>query len=174
MPLVTGSFLPTRSNIIFIVQINIFHKQYKLKKWPSTLKYLPCNVRAQRWRSCMLRNECTSKNNWRDSSSRADISNRSCPISVDEEKSSGLAFHIQWWRWKRGGYILSVDDLNCATLLSIPQIPCLEVVVLFCFLSTAIRFFFAKIISIVSINRRSNVRTSVCDTGLFEEERERE
>lgn len=57
IPLVTGSFFPTRSNIIFIVHcnksellissknimhdkltINIFHKQYKLKKCPMTLK----------------------------------------------------------------------------------------------------------------------------------------
>lgn len=81
MPRVTGSFLPTRSNIMFIVQIKIFHKQYKLKKCPSTLKYFPCNVRAHRCRSCILRISCTSKNNCRDSSSNAPISNRNWPIS---------------------------------------------------------------------------------------------
>lgn len=62
--------------------------------------------------------------------------------------------------------LLSVDEVNCATLLNIPQMPCLELVVLFCFLSKAIRFFFAKIISIVNTKRRSNVNISVCDTGL--------
>lgn len=82
MPRVTGSFFPTRSNIMLIVQMNIFHKQYKLKKCPSTLKYLPCNVSAHRWRSCMLRSACTSKNNCRDNSSAAPISNRNCPISI--------------------------------------------------------------------------------------------
>lgn len=82
MPRVTGSFLPTRSNIMLIVQMNIFHKQYRLKKCPSTLKYLPCNVSAHRWRSCILRSACTSKNNCRDNSSAAPISSRNCPISM--------------------------------------------------------------------------------------------
>lgn len=81
MPRVTGSFLPTRSNIMFIVHIKIFHTQYKLKKWPSTLKYLPCRVRAHRCRSCIFRRPWTSKNSCRDSSSSALISSRSCPIS---------------------------------------------------------------------------------------------
>lgn len=84
IPRVTGSFLPTRSKMMFIVQMKIFHRQYKLKKCPKTLKYLPCNVRAHRWRSCMLRSACTSRNNCRDNSSKALISNRSCPISVTE------------------------------------------------------------------------------------------
>lgn len=81
IPRVTGSFLPTRSNIMFIVQMNIFHKQYKLKKCPSTLKYFPWSVRAHLCRSCIFFNACTSKNNCRDSSSNPLISKRSCPIS---------------------------------------------------------------------------------------------
>lgn len=80
-PRVTISFFPTRSNTILIVDINIFHMQYTLKKCPSTLKYFPCNVVAHLWRSCILRSECTSKNNWRDNSSSAEISNLSWPIS---------------------------------------------------------------------------------------------
>lgn len=81
MPRVTGSFLPTRSNMIFMVHMNIFHTQYRLKKWPSTLKYLPWSVRAHRCRSCMFRKSCTSRNSWRDSSSSALISSRSWPMS---------------------------------------------------------------------------------------------
>lgn len=82
IPRVTGSFFPTRSNIIFIVQMKIFQRQYKLKKCPSTLKYFPCNVRAHLCRSCMFLNAWTSRNNCRDSSSKALISRRSCPISI--------------------------------------------------------------------------------------------
>lgn len=81
-PLVTGSFLPTRSKTMFIVQIKIFQRQYKLKKWPSTLKYLPWSVRAQRCRSCIFRISCTSRNSCLESSSSAEISNRSWPIST--------------------------------------------------------------------------------------------
>lgn len=64
--------------------IKIFHKQYKLKKCPSTLKYFPCNVRDQRCRSCMFFSECTSRNSCREISSRAAISNRNWPMSVNE------------------------------------------------------------------------------------------
>lgn len=85
IPRVTGSFFPTRSNMILMVQMNIFHKQYKLKKCPRTLKYLPCNVSAHRWRSCIFRSACTSKNSCRDNSSAAPISNRNCPISAKTE-----------------------------------------------------------------------------------------
>lgn len=77
IPRVTGSFFPTRSKMILIVQMKIFHKQYKLKKWPSTLKYLPCNVRAHRCRSCIFFKSCTSKNSCRDNSSKPLISKRS-------------------------------------------------------------------------------------------------
>lgn len=84
-PLVTGSFFPTRSKTMFIVQIKIFHRQYKLKKWPSTLKYLPWSVRAQRCRSCIFRISCTSRNSCLESSSSAEISNRNWPISKKQK-----------------------------------------------------------------------------------------
>lgn len=66
--------------------MKIFHKQYKLKKCPSTLKYFPWRVRDHRCRSCIFLYECTSKNSCREISSSAAISNRNWPMSRGREK----------------------------------------------------------------------------------------
>lgn len=87
MPRVTTSFLPTRLKIMLIVQMKIFQRQYKLKKCPKTLKYLPWSVSDHLCRSCISFISCNSRNNWRASSSSPLISNLSCPMSEKWKKN---------------------------------------------------------------------------------------
>lgn len=61
--------------------------------------------------------------------------------------------------------ILLSPDGMFATELNIPHIPGFEIFDLFFLLSNAMRFFFAKIISMVCINFLSVFRISLCDTG---------
>ena len=72
-----GSNLPTRSNTMLTVLMNIFHVQYREKKYPRKLKYFPWNVFDHSILSSIFCISCISMNNCLLSSSKAETSSLS-------------------------------------------------------------------------------------------------